>query len=146
MFLLNGQPLGIDVPFRTEDGTQYPSNWLRLSSAEEKEAIGITEVPDAPSYDDRFYWGPGLPKDLDQLKEQMVSQVKATANSLLTVTDWVVIRASEGVKPADPAILKEREDIRAASNLNEANILACTTVEQLASLALEWPQKEQVIE
>ena len=46
MFLLNGQPLPLDTPFKTEDGTSYPANWLRLTTIHEKNAIGITEVPD----------------------------------------------------------------------------------------------------
>ena len=46
MFLLNGQSLPIDTPFRDADGNSYPANWLRLTSLEEKQAIGITEVPD----------------------------------------------------------------------------------------------------
>ena len=45
MFLLNGQPLQLDTQF-SYNGVEYPSNWLRLASLEEKEAIGITEVPD----------------------------------------------------------------------------------------------------
>jgi len=46
MFLLNEQPLPLDTPFKDADGNSYPANWLRLTSLEEKEAIGITEVPD----------------------------------------------------------------------------------------------------
>lgn len=46
MFLLNGQPLPIDTPFKDADGNSYPANWLRLTSLEEKQAIGITEVAD----------------------------------------------------------------------------------------------------
>lgn len=46
MFLLNGVPLPLDTPFKTEDGTSFPANWLRLTTLAEKEAIGITEVPD----------------------------------------------------------------------------------------------------
>jgi len=55
MFLLNGQPLQLDAPFEV-DGTSYPANWLRLTSIEEKNAIGITEVVDTTvAYDDQFY-------------------------------------------------------------------------------------------
>jgi hypothetical protein len=68
MFLLNSKPLGLDVPF-THDGIQYPANWLRLASPAERAAIGITEVADAPAYDDRFYWGPGNPKLLEDREE-----------------------------------------------------------------------------
>jgi hypothetical protein len=46
MFLLNNVPLPLDTPFRDADGNSYPANWLRLTSLEEKQAIGITEVPD----------------------------------------------------------------------------------------------------
>jgi hypothetical protein len=70
MFLLNGNPLAVDTAF-TNDGIQYPANWLRLSSAEEKAAIGITEVADAVRADDRFYWDGNLanPKNLNDVEE-----------------------------------------------------------------------------
>jgi len=69
MFLLNDKPLAIDTAFTTADGTQYPSNWLRLASQEDRAAVGITEVADPEPYDDRFYWGPGLPKELEDRLE-----------------------------------------------------------------------------
>ena len=68
MFMLNGQPLPIDTPFEV-DGTHYPANWLRVTTLEEKQAIGITEVPDPESYDSRFYWGVGIPKLLEDREE-----------------------------------------------------------------------------
>ena len=61
-YQLNGNPLPLDVAFKTSDGTQYPANWLRLSSAEEKAAIGITEVDDPKIYDYRFYNSDGSAK------------------------------------------------------------------------------------
>lgn len=110
MFLLNGSPLPLDTPFEI-DGTHYPANWLRLTSIEEKNAVGITEVPDVTvTYDDRFYWGVDNPKQLDDLtvtpeegepytqhglKHQWTAQVKDTANKLLAQTDWMVIRKVE---------------------------------------------------
>ena len=110
MFLLNGNPLPLDTPF-TIDGTSYPANWLRLTSIEEKNAVGITEVPDVTvAYDDRFYWSADNPKQLDDLtvtpeqgdpytqhglKHQWTAQVKDTANKLLAQSDWMVIRKME---------------------------------------------------
>mgnify|MGYP003134930580 CR=1 FL=1 len=67
MLKLDNKPLSYDRAF-THDGIQYPANWLRLSSLEERNALGITEVADAQIYDQRFYWGVGNPKDLDELK------------------------------------------------------------------------------
>ena len=66
-FLLDGKPLAVDVAFTTSNGTQYPANWLRLTTKAEKEAIGITEVADAPTYDSRFYWNDGTAKALDDV-------------------------------------------------------------------------------
>ncbi len=45
-FKLEGKTLPVDVPFQTSDGTKYPANWLRLTTLDEKKAIGITEVED----------------------------------------------------------------------------------------------------
>lgn len=74
------------------------------------------------------------------LKSQFVAQVKATAASLLAPTDWKVTRAAEGVKAVDADTLAARAAIRAASDANETAIKACTTVEQLAALQLNWPK------
>lgn len=141
MFLLDNKPLALDVPF-THAEIQYPANWLRLASIHERAAIGITEVPDAPVYDDRFYWSPGNPKDLDQLKAQFVGQVKSIAGSLLAPTDWKVTRAAEGVKAVDAETLAARAAIREASDANEAAVLACSSVDELAAVQFTWPQEE----
>ena len=42
-FKLNGKTLKLDVPFTDANGIKYPANWLRLTTLEEKEAIGIKE-------------------------------------------------------------------------------------------------------
>lgn len=46
MFMLNNAPLPLDTPFKDAAGNSYPANWLRLTTIHEKNAIGITEVPD----------------------------------------------------------------------------------------------------
>ena len=51
MFILNGKPLALDRAFTAPDGTQYPANWLRLSTPQQREAIGITEQADPPTWD-----------------------------------------------------------------------------------------------
>ena len=94
MFLLNNQPLQIDTAF-SHNGVNYPQNWLRLATPQERAAIGITEAPEPAWYDDRFYWGVDNPKDLDGLKTQWTEQVKDTTNKLLAATDWMVIRKVE---------------------------------------------------
>ena len=133
MFILNNQPLSLDRGFTTEDGTQYPSNWLRLATVEEREAIGITETADEPWYDQRFYWGVGNPKDHAQLVEQWTAQVKATAGSLLSQTDWYITRASETGLAAPQSVLERRSYIRYLSNEKEGLLAATETTDELAA-------------
>ena len=45
VFKLDGKVLKLDLPF-TSRGIKYPANWLRLTTLEEKKAIGITEEAD----------------------------------------------------------------------------------------------------
>ena len=70
MFLLNDKRLPLDRPF-SHNGINYPANWLRLSTSQEKTAIGITEQADTPEtpYDQRFYWGLDNPKLLNDREE-----------------------------------------------------------------------------
>jgi hypothetical protein len=132
MFLLDGRPLSPDVAF-THDGIQYPANWLRLASPEEREAIGIEEVPDPQPYDQRFYWGPGLPKDHTQLVEQWTQQTRTTANTLLAPTDWVIIREADNGKVADPLLKTWREDIRLATGVKATAIRDTDDTDALAA-------------
>ena len=60
-FKLDGNPLPVDVAF-SHNNINYPANWLRLSTAQEKKNLGITEVADDPVYDGRFYNGDGSAK------------------------------------------------------------------------------------
>ena len=136
MFLLDGKPLSPDVAF-THNGVQYPANWLRLATPEERTAIGITEVPDPRPYDQRFQWGwteGGNPiwKDHTQLVEQWTQQTRTTANTLLQPTDWIVIREADNGKPADPLIKTWREDIRVATGVKIAAIEATPDTAALA--------------
>lgn len=132
MFILDGKPLSPDRAF-THAGIQYPANWLRLSSLEEREAIGITEEPDPIPVDQRFYWDTGIPKDHAQLVEQWVGQIKATAGSLLAQSDWYITRASETGLQAPQSVLNRRSDIRQLSNDKEALLRATTTTDELAA-------------
>jgi hypothetical protein len=139
MFLLNNNPLPVGVAF-THNDIQYPQNWLQLSTAEEKAEIGITEVADPARYDERFYWSAGNPKDLDFIKANLVSQVKTTAASLLSPTDWKIVRFIETALPVGAEITAYRESVRAASNTNETAINACVTMFEIESLQLTWPE------
>jgi len=75
MFILNGKPLALDRAFTTADGTQYPRNWLRLATPEQRAAIGITEQADPPTWDQRYFWGYDENGDLipKQLEDEIIT-------------------------------------------------------------------------
>ena len=135
----------------------YPANWLRLSTAEEKTALGITEVADDPVYDGRFYNGDGSAKALtdvnatdkngDPLKDENGDQVvilgvksmlkaqeKATAGSLLAKYDWYVVRKAETSKAIPTAIKTYRTAIRTACATRETEIDNCADTAALITL------------
>ena len=156
MFLLNGSPLPLDTPFQI-DGTSYPANWLRLTSIEEKNAVGITEVADQTTqYDDRFYWGVDNPKQLEDitvtpengepyiqrgLKHNWIAQVKDTAGKLLAQTDWMVIRKAERDVAIPAATVTYRAAVVAEANRLETAISECADVPALIAVvtAQGWP-------
>tara|TARA_B100000161_G_scaffold72841_1_gene50107 strand:+ start:3053 stop:3598 length:546 start_codon:yes stop_codon:yes gene_type:complete len=156
-FLLNEKPLPVDVPFKTSNGTQYPANWLRLTTKAEKEAIGITEVADDPVYDGRFYNGDGSAKALDDVdakdqegnlvkdengnqvvnlgvKSVLKAQEKATAGSLLAKYDWYVVRKAETSKAIPTAIKTYRTAVRTACTTRETEIDNCADTAALVTL------------
>ena len=146
-FKLNGNPLAVDVAFSHND-IQYPANWLRLSTAEEKTAIGITEVADAPTYDSRFYWGDGTAKALDDktetidgieyttlgVKSILKAQEKETAGKLLSRYDWYVVRKAEKSTAIPTAITTYRDGVRTACDTREKEIDACVDTAALIDL------------
>ena len=137
MYYLNGDPLRLDKAFTDADGNQYPADWLRNSTQEQRDALGITWVaPDpAAQYDQRFYWSVGNPKDLDGLKELWVGKQKQAAGTLLAPTDWYVIRMTEDPECMCPsAVVQYRADVRTISGQREAQITACVDVEELEAL------------
>ena len=70
MYKLNGKALRIGRAF-THAEVQYPSNWLQLSTEEDRNALGITWEADPVRHDDRYYWNGELnnPKALEDKEE-----------------------------------------------------------------------------
>ena len=146
-FKLNGNPLAVDVAFSHND-IQYPANWLRLSTADEKIALGITEVADAPTYDSRFYNGDGSAKSLADttetidgvehtylgVKSVLKAQEKVTAQSLLAQYDWYVVRKAEKSTAIPTAITTYRDGVRTACDTREKEIDACSDTAALVTL------------
>ena len=144
---------------------QYPRNIFTLWSAEEKEAIGIYEIVhnNNNKRDEAFYantnvsyafadgvvtasYGSATAKSLADvtdeddnvtlgLKSQKKEFIKQQASSLLTPTDWYVIKATDVESYSVPsAITTYRANVRTKSNDMEVLIDACSTVDELATL------------
>jgi hypothetical protein len=135
------------------DGTSYPSNWLNMTSPEDKAALGLVEVTDANApEDDRFYWVSATlegavrtylntPKDLDMLKTNWAAQIRATAYSMLVPTDYIDSR-----KANDPAYtppedwIKWRASVRTAVSEAVVAINESTDIKTLQdAVQVTWP-------
>ena len=90
----------------------------------------VTETPEG-----------GEPITTKGLKSQWIAQTKATAGSMLSQTDWTVIRKAErGVEvPADVQVF--RAAVVAECDRLEAAIQGCTTVDELMEVLNNqgWP-------
>ena len=155
MFILDGKRLQEGLPFEDKDGNKYPPQWLYQTTLAQKEAIGITEVPDPAPLDTRFYWDYDLPKALEDkaeedgsttkgLKTQFIQQTKDTMNSLLTPTDWMIVRKHERDIDIPEEVVKFRADVVANQSRLESAIIAVNKVEDLIEVlnSQNWPQLE----
>jgi hypothetical protein len=147
MLILNEKPLSYDRAF-THAGIQYPANWLRLSSLEERNALGITEVANDPTYDQRFYWGVDNPKQLNDKTETVDGEeVKTTglktlwsatqgeiAASLLAPSDWRIIKAKETGTNIPSTWKTYRAAVRTACNTRQTEIGNAADVPALIEL------------
>ena len=147
MLKLDNKPLSYDRAF-THAGIQYPANWLRLASLEEKKAIGISEVADDPTYDQRFYWNVSTPKQLNDKTETVDGvEVKTTglktlwsatqgeiAASLLAPSDWRIIKAKETGTNIPSTWKTYRAAVRTACNTRQTEIGNAADVPALKEL------------
>ena len=124
-------------------------------------SLGFTQVIPQQRPSDEFYIvsGPNAdgsynatPRDIDQLKENQVSKQKSAAGSLLSPTDWYVIRATEDPEcVCPPEVAQYRADVRTVSGQREAQINACVDVVELEALTkapaqiVEDPEAEELV-
>ena len=98
-YKLGSRRLALDVAWEHND-VQYPANWLRLSTAQDRAELGILWEDASPTYNQKWYWGKDsdgnlIPKTYADLKTLWIAKTKETANKLLQPSDWRVIKAKE---------------------------------------------------
>ena len=132
----------------SKDGIQHPAQIFRLWSKAELANIGFHPARLSVA-DHRYYNTSGeeysfddatsewvvsygsSEKNADDLKVQMKKKVKQIASSILTHSDWLRIREEDGgtAMPADWKTF--RADVRATSNMKEAEIDALTDLDSV---------------
>jgi hypothetical protein len=143
-----------NTPFKL-DGTQFPANYLNLSTPQEKSRLGIVDVVYGQRADDRYYWvsedAPvvdngvvkvnytNTPKDLAECLKQATSAVSAQAYSILLPSDWMAVKAFETVSVVAEDWAAWRQEIRDQATKQIEAISACADVAALAALpSVEW--------
>lgn len=98
-FLLNGNPVNIDSEI-TINSVRYP----HLRDPALREQLGIVEVADPENYDQRFYWGVGNPKllndreEVDQDGNPMYVKVLGVVNGEPAMVDSTERLVTKGLK------------------------------------------------
>jgi len=161
--MLDGQPISPDNAFEYQD-VAYPPNWIRFASPEEREAVGITEVPDPPPVDHRFWYEEGVPRSVEDIQQMFTREIKLMAENeiLRAYPDWhqrnVTARGVELSITATTRSLNAEETaevdeftetwtgikaLRAHSDTLEAEMMALTH-EQLTTWQQHgWPSQDQ---
>jgi hypothetical protein len=164
-FKLGTKTIQLDTPF-THNEIQYPANWIRLATEEDKAAIGLVWEADPVRADDRFYWNGDInnPKALEDvielnvdgqniinddgtilitkgLKSQFIAQAKQTAGSILSQTDWMITRKVERNVDVPASTAQYRNSVVVRADELEAAIAAVATVEALIALDMSFPSK-----
>lgn len=158
MYKYSGRVLRQGKSWTDNDGVTHPAQWATAWTDEEKAAKGIVWEDDPAPFDNRFYWSAGVEKNIDDvaevdqdgqavldedgvqvvtkgLKSNAIAQTKVTAGSLLSATDWMVIKASEVDGYTVPAeIITYRQAVRQASNDIEASITAAADLAAFMAL------------
>ena len=92
-YVLNGNVLKLDVSWE-HNGVQYPANWLRLSTAQDRAELGVSWIDDKPNWDQKWYWGYDnsgylIPKTYADLKAAWIAKTKDAAYKLLQPSDYL---------------------------------------------------------
>jgi hypothetical protein len=156
-----------------KNGTQYSPDYLISLTSEQKQDLGIYDVAYGTRGDDRFYSVVENDPTFDQsqkivkvtytstakeledgeenngitptgLKSQWISQIKQTANSLLSQTDWMLVRKIERDVAIPAATVAYRAAIITEANRLETAINAATNITAFitAVTSLTWPTAE----
>jgi hypothetical protein len=144
----------------TINSIQHPANIFRVWTKAELLAVGIAPARvDAP---DSRYWNTGqesyafangewvisyatTEKDVAQLKEQLISKINAHVGSLLSSSDWRVIREADGGTAMSDDWKTYRNEVRAHGNSLESGVEAFASVDAVRNFQNHAIQEERKV-
>ena len=144
----------------TVDGIQHPSNIFRAWSSQELADIGIYPARvDAP---DSRYWNTGAEsytltdgeyvisyasteRDVASLKTQLIGDINTRVGSLLSSSDWRVIREADGGTAMSDNWKTYRNEVRAHGNSLESGVEAFASVEAVRNFQNHAIQEERKV-
>ena len=148
MYYHNDRKLPLDQGFKLDE-ISYPANWLRIASAEDKEAVGIEwrADPSLKFKNKKFYYNRvengevvSTPKDLDMLRRKMVNDANRAAHEMLSASDWMVVKQAETSTGILPQWGDYRAAVRAEANRQCGQVDEATSVESLMAITANWPR------
>ena len=147
----------------TINGVTHPRQIFRKWSKAQLAELGIT--PARVEHVDQKYYDTGAesmtlvdgetvisyaatPKALDVLKTTMKSEVSNIASTTLVKSDWMTHRESEGGKAMSADWKTYRSNIRAISNIKEAEIDALADLDAVKAYSVNsgWPNDPDYVE
>ena len=144
----------------TVDGVQHPANIFRAWSKAELLGIGIAparvEVPDSRYYNtgaESYTFTDGewvisyetTEKNVDDLKKDLIEKIKAHVGSLLSSSDWMVIRQADGGKALPEAWATYRSEVRAYGNSLESGVEAFASLDAVKNFQNHEVQEERYL-
>ena len=144
----------------TVDGIQHPSNIFRAWTKPELLAIGIAparvDVPDSRYYNtgaESYTFTDGewvisyasTEKDVASLKSDVIGKINAHVGSLLSSSDWRVIREADGGTAMSDNWKTYRNEVRAHGNSLESGVEAFASVEAVRNFQNHEVQEERKV-
>ena len=144
----------------TVNGIQHPSNIFRAWTKPELLAIGIAparvDVPDSRYYNtgaESYTFTDGewvisyatTEKDIASLKSDVIGKINAYVGSLLSSSDWRVIREADGGTAMSDEWRTYRNEVRAHGNSLESGVEAFASVDAVRNFQNHPIQEERKV-
>ena len=129
---------------------RFGSNWLSNATPKMLSERGITIAPEPqpyPSDSEKFNYitldggkWTVTPKNLDMLKRTVAAEANRAAHSMLTSSDYMIIKQAETGVGVLPQWADYRSAVREESNRITAAVEAATDVAGLEAIKNNWPR------